>query len=257
MSTKALENLGKFLMTKVRDRTLQEFKDIFSGELQEEHAEEIRKTISWATADQLNSINELIRETVDATVHNLLWALEEEKQKVQLIVTDESKPVNAVSASRGLAAEIFGEKGWIAQHSACEVERNKIKDVVPSASLGKQTFTIIEMVKNEQGLRIKGRCGDVEVRLGDHISFIQKTPINSDPTLEALPIEMVVDGIFAYGRSLEELCCGMSAELQLVTPHENDPDFVLQAVGKTGAGPRSSVPYQQRYKQKELGPVDD
>lgn len=253
MSKTALETLGKFLMTKVRDRTLQEFKDIFSGELQEEHAEEIRDTISWATEGQLNAINELVRETVDATVHNLLWALEEERS-IQLAVTDGEQSVNAVSASRGLAAEIFGDKGWIAQHSEFEIERNKVKDVVPSASLGQQTFTIIEMVKNEQGLRVKGRCGDVEIRLGDHISLIQKTPIYSNPTLEALPCDMVVDGIFAYGRSLDGLSCGMSAQLQLVTPNEKDPDFVLQAVGKKGAGPRSSVPYQQRYKQKELGP---
>ena len=252
MSKDALETLGKFLMTKVRDRTIQEFADIFNGELQEEHAEEIRQTLNWATEDQMNSINELVRETVDATIHNLLWALEEERS-IQLAIADGDETVDAVAASRGLAAEIFGDKGWIALHSALEIERNKVKDVVPSASLGRQTFTIIEMVKNEQGLRIKGRCGDVEIRLGDHISLIQKTPINSDPTLEALPVNMVVDGIFAYGRSLEELSCGMSAQLQLVTPNEKDPDFVLQAVGKKGAGPRSNVPYQQRYKQKELG----
>ena len=253
MSNIALETLGKFLMNKVRDRTLQELTDIFSGELNEEHADEIRKSMSWTTDEQMNSIKEVVRETVDATLHNLLWALEEDKESVHLTITDGNETISAAAASKGLAAEIFGHNGWMANYSIFEIERNETKDVIPSSSLGRQTFTIIEMVKNEQGIRLKGRCGDVDIRLGDHISLVQKIPVNGSPTMEALPIRMVVDGIFAYGRSLDSLCCGMSAELQLVTPRENDPDFVLQAIGKVGAGPRSSVPYQQRYKQKEIG----
>lgn len=110
--------LGKCLVEQVRDRSIDKFDKTLHGTLRSPLALELNKNLSKFSSEEQELIRKLIVNSIDETVYNFLWMLEENTDRFNLFYNnDKGSTENVVHASDGLSGEIFSEDGWIATYS--------------------------------------------------------------------------------------------------------------------------------------------
>lgn len=113
---KSLDKLGKMLMADVRDKVLDGQELLLTGRLRASAKQDYQARIAKLPPDQKELLREVIAETIDTTLHDLLFALEVMHDRggpVELML--DGKP--ASDFSDGLQGELFGAEGWIARFS--------------------------------------------------------------------------------------------------------------------------------------------
>ena len=100
-------------------------------------------------------------------------------------------------------------------------------------SVGKFVVEKVALVRG--GCRVIGRCGELAIGLCDVFTSTAgvagKGPFDSDEFVAATNVREVslrVDEISAYGRKLEQLSAGMTAELLLVGSGQPEPHDILR-----------------------------
>jgi glutamyl-tRNA reductase len=117
MSNEALETFGSLLMTQVRDRTIREWDKMVEGQMKGMRADNVQKLLAAFDSEDREPLQLLIRKVVDATLHNLLWTLEQEKSVSIAVQTSSVLVPSLREVSDGLAGELYGKRGWIVRFS--------------------------------------------------------------------------------------------------------------------------------------------
>lgn len=121
-----LDEFGKLLVKSVRDEVLGKYGMIMDGTVKSARADEIRRQLKAFGDIEIQRVQNVLSHVVDDVIHSTLWMLEQNEDKLELAVRDVTgSPRNLVSASDGLAGELYSEDGWIARfsgHPLSEVE---------------------------------------------------------------------------------------------------------------------------------------
>ncbi|KPW79999.1 MULTISPECIES: hypothetical protein [Pseudomonas syringae group] len=108
-----LDAFGEMLVLLVRDRTIEKFEKIENGSLKSQKGQELHGTLRKFNEEQKIAIKNLIVETVDNSLFNLLDMLEQNAEKIELNLN--KKNINLLSD--GLSGELFTDDGWIKKFS--------------------------------------------------------------------------------------------------------------------------------------------
>jgi len=115
-----LDNFGKLLISHVRDRTISHYQQMAYGKRQGLH----KQKIVSLTDENKKLIEDIVFQTVDEAIFNLLNMFEEYEENVELICKDkEGNKYDIEKISDGIMGELFTEDGWIAKFSKYE-EKN-------------------------------------------------------------------------------------------------------------------------------------
>ena len=114
----ALEKFGQFLMTKVRDEAITDWRMIADGTMKSQRAQDLRQTLAGVPEDHRSVLLGLVPEIVDTVLHHLMWGLEQEGDIDVAIQVNESERIESLrDASDGLSGELYSDSGWIASFS--------------------------------------------------------------------------------------------------------------------------------------------
>ena len=116
----ALKNTGKVIIERVRDEAIDNAQYVISGELKSSVAQIIHKKLESLSIEDKESVLDLVKLSVDSTIHKLLW-LAEESSSIDIVAYDNNKEVFLSEESDGLTGELYGTDGWIelfSKHSA-------------------------------------------------------------------------------------------------------------------------------------------
>lgn len=112
MNNRALDRLGEFLMSKVRDGAIDLWYNMIDGKMKGDRARAIYEKYS---VEQLNFLRPFVRDIVDETLHCLLASLEEDEEWLRLSVeAGEESTDNVAETSDGLPQDMHG---WIKRFS--------------------------------------------------------------------------------------------------------------------------------------------
>jgi len=117
MSKAALDRIGELLVKQVRDPSIDDIRNVLLGQTGGDDAEAVRKALAGVEAEALARFVAVIPELVDQVVHNLCVMLEEDED-LDLVLKTSAGDVAACEESDGLAGELYGENGWLAQFGA-------------------------------------------------------------------------------------------------------------------------------------------
>ncbi|MDB5389228.1 MAG: hypothetical protein JWM11_4874 [Planctomycetaceae bacterium] len=115
MANPALDAFGKLLITKVRDRVINDWRMIIDGRMKGDRAKLVRKEFALAGDKAKDMLAKLLPEIVDTVLHHFLSLVEEEEQISLGIRVGKTGVSDLREVSDGLAGEIYGDKGWIAK----------------------------------------------------------------------------------------------------------------------------------------------
>jgi hypothetical protein len=110
-----IDEFGKQLVLVVRDRALEDVKQLLDGEMEDAQASKWRE---FASGDGATALRELIPDVVDQVIFRLLHAIDNEE--LQLSYTSEvGELANLCEAGLGELAGWYdgGEGSWISLHS--------------------------------------------------------------------------------------------------------------------------------------------
>ena len=105
-----LERLGRVFMEKFRDPALDTFDDLFAGRLKAPDLDSLQASLSKFDLNQRGIIRDCLVEILDSSLHDLLFAMEENGQ-----FHFEGEELSELSD--GLAGELFTDDGWIHRFS--------------------------------------------------------------------------------------------------------------------------------------------
>ena len=111
--TNSLCKFGKLLITQTRDMTINNMKKRIYGTMRGNITEEIQEKLKGFTEEQKQTLEYIISQTVDNTLHNLLWMVEE-NDEIELNYKGE----NLKEISDGLCGELYSEDGWIQKYTS-------------------------------------------------------------------------------------------------------------------------------------------
>ena len=111
-NSELLDYLGKTVMSKVRDYTIDAYDRTTAGSMNSDELRILHRRIDKLSADHKTLLRDVVIRTVDDTLHNFLWMLEQHED-IQLIVTDDDgNNISAAQASDGLCGELYTADGW-------------------------------------------------------------------------------------------------------------------------------------------------
>jgi hypothetical protein len=113
---KPLDTFGKLVMEKLRDRAFEHADRALKGEHKAPARKKLQAALAKLDAKEQAVARRLVRDTVDAAIHDFLFALVEANDMggaVQVLADGE----NVAAASDGLQGEPPGERGWQARFS--------------------------------------------------------------------------------------------------------------------------------------------
>ncbi len=119
MAHPALDELGRILMTRVRDVAIQECRAIVNGQMKSKRAMDLHQLVNQVGHGARELLLAFVPEVVDTTLHHLLWTLEQiaddEPPAIQVLVRvgDEVVP-NIAEVSDGLCGDLFT---WVENYS--------------------------------------------------------------------------------------------------------------------------------------------
>jgi hypothetical protein len=108
-----LELFGKLISEDLRDSSLNRYMDLESDRLGSEYSKQLSKELSTFTGEQKKIIRKVLTASVDTGIHNFLFALEEERNGIKVMIDNE----NIAELSDGLQGEIYSSDGWFEKFS--------------------------------------------------------------------------------------------------------------------------------------------
>ncbi|AWF82285.1 hypothetical protein BTJ40_16430 [Microbulbifer sp. A4B17] len=108
-----LDKLGKIIAQDLRDSSLERYLALESGSLKSPSTQELIKELDGFSDEQKAVIRKVLTNCIDSGVHNLLFAIEEEKEDIAVLIDNE----NVAELSDGLNGEIYTEDGWFEKFS--------------------------------------------------------------------------------------------------------------------------------------------
>ncbi len=117
MSKSMLEKFGEILISKVRDKVINDWEMILDGKMKGSSAVQVRDLLSGYSNEQVEVLERLIPQVVDTALHHLLWTLDQlDTLKILLLDTDGTS-WDIKKLSDGLPGELYGDQGWIKRFS--------------------------------------------------------------------------------------------------------------------------------------------
>lgn len=111
-----LDKFGKFVVENLRDKAIKYYDGLENGHWKAPSLKLLQERLQDFDNDQLHVIRKCIIEVVDSSVHNFLFALQENheiKNDIQVIVDG----INVAEISNGLHGEPYTEDGWYTRFS--------------------------------------------------------------------------------------------------------------------------------------------
>lgn len=112
------DRLGQLLVTRVRDRALQDMIKMTDGSAK---APELVAKLAHLKArhgeDGVAGARFVLEEAVDHVLHHMLVLFEDEQDALKLAVEMDGKWIDAAAGSDGLAGELYSPDGWIQRFS--------------------------------------------------------------------------------------------------------------------------------------------
>lgn len=113
-----LDEFGKALMQRVRDSCYEEFEKILSGDIRSKSALTIQKKVSEFDINEINIIKIIVRDSIDSTIHRLLWLIEQDEFFDLIKYAGDKKSFFSLrEISDGLCGELYSDMGWIEMYS--------------------------------------------------------------------------------------------------------------------------------------------
>jgi hypothetical protein len=109
----ALDEFGKFLIARVRDKAIAEWDKIAAGKMKGMTADSLRPAFAKLGDAERALIYRLIPKIVDTTLHHLLWAIEQ-NERITLAMEARGSSINLAQVSDGLPGDLIG---WIERFS--------------------------------------------------------------------------------------------------------------------------------------------
>ena len=107
-----LDYFGKRLIEEVRDRVIRGMKLRMQGQMKDIDSKKLEENISVLNENGRQIIENIIQQTVDLALHNILCLIDEDKY---INITVNGKSISDVSD--GLSGELYTEDGWIQRYS--------------------------------------------------------------------------------------------------------------------------------------------
>lgn len=80
MGPPSWDAFGKLLMERVRDKAIEEWNSLIEGRMKGDTAKRIHEDLQAFSVEQRKVLQELIPEIVDATLHHLMWTIEQREE---------------------------------------------------------------------------------------------------------------------------------------------------------------------------------
>lgn len=116
-----LNTFGELLIKQVRDRTIDQWEKILTGQIKSKRAVSVYEEAQVKLdSSALEMVTGLVSQIVDSTLHNFLSLCEQEEKIKILFKTnyiEEAEATDIVGNSEGLAGELYTEDGWILKYS--------------------------------------------------------------------------------------------------------------------------------------------
>jgi len=77
MDTTPLDEFGRLLMTKVRDKAIDEWDAMIDGRMKGDTAKKVGKDLKSFSEEERAILKRLVPEIVDTALHHLMWTLEQ------------------------------------------------------------------------------------------------------------------------------------------------------------------------------------
>ncbi len=116
-----LDKFGQFLMSNLRDASIDFFDKLMIGYWKANVLQDIQNEIKQLTADQKNLLRKCVAATMDTAIHDFLIALEENNvttKDIQIKIDGE----DIVLESKSLHKELNGKDGWFAKFSRYKID---------------------------------------------------------------------------------------------------------------------------------------
>jgi hypothetical protein len=117
MNKAALDKFGELLVKRVRDKAIDEWEKIISGQMLGETAERARQRLARVDASHRSVLLSLVPLVVDTTLHHLLWTMEQEQDLDVQIKDDDGTSWSLRDISDGLTGELPSDEGWVFRYS--------------------------------------------------------------------------------------------------------------------------------------------
>jgi len=102
----ALEDFGKKFVQKSRDFTIQEELKIIEGSAKSPTSIKLHEKLNGFSPEQIETVKDIIIDTVDGALNNFLWLLEQEDQ-IDLVSFQDGKSVSLKEISDGLSVDYW------------------------------------------------------------------------------------------------------------------------------------------------------
>lgn len=117
-----LDTFGELLISQVRDRTIEQWEKILTGQLKSKRAVNLYKEAQLKLDNSaFEMVTNLVNQIVDSTLHNFLDLCEQEDKINILFKTsdgeEDTQEIEIKDISDGLAGELYTEDGWILRYS--------------------------------------------------------------------------------------------------------------------------------------------
>jgi len=113
---KALDKFGEFVVANLRDAAIDHADSLLVGHWKAPGLQALQAELRRLTDEQRALVRRCVIDAVDSSLHDFLFALQEEHDtEAGIAVFVDSGPVAA--ESDGLHAEPFGDEGWFARFS--------------------------------------------------------------------------------------------------------------------------------------------
>lgn len=116
-SSSVLDAFGSLITTSLRDAALHRAEALLSNSLRSPSTQALQAELQAFTPQQLDTLRSLVRNSVDAGIHNFLFRLQELSEGVgsaRVFVNGE----DVARLSDGLHGEPYSSQGWYSRFSA-------------------------------------------------------------------------------------------------------------------------------------------
>jgi hypothetical protein len=111
----ALSAFGRWLVAEVRNSTMTYWRKMLDGEMSGANAQLVQSMLAKMPAADQADLMPLFQKVIDTTLHYLLASLDEPSDISLHVQTPTGDVVSLRDVSDGLAGELHGNNGWIAQ----------------------------------------------------------------------------------------------------------------------------------------------
>ena len=112
-----LDYFGRFICEKLRDPSIDRFDRMSRRACKSPALQSLQGELSQFSAEQIDVIRRCVVSSVDAGIHDLLFAIQEQADfDTRLSIRVDG--VEVVEESDGLQGETFNDEGWFARYSA-------------------------------------------------------------------------------------------------------------------------------------------